>query len=151
MKFVTARERSRSLHIEITPMIDVVFLLIIFFMTTAQFARMTRAELSLPVEPGDQEQAPYVRVDPTQDQPPPVEEDELSELQELRDVGGVEVVEGGEVQHHVGILVLPQQLQQGGQVVRKAGVVLKIDHQNGVGPALDGHGPNSYCLLNSPR
>ena len=35
MKFVTARERSRSLHIEITPMIDVVFLLIIFFMTTA--------------------------------------------------------------------------------------------------------------------
>jgi len=58
MKFVTARERSRTLHIEITPMIDVVFLLIIFFMTTAQFARMTRAELALPVEPGEQEQAP---------------------------------------------------------------------------------------------
>jgi len=58
MRFVTARERSRSLHIEITPMIDVVFLLIIFFMTTAQFARMTRAELALPVEPGEQEGAP---------------------------------------------------------------------------------------------
>ncbi len=58
MRFVTARERSRSLHIEITPMIDVVFLLIIFFMTTAQFARMTRAELALPVEPGEQERAP---------------------------------------------------------------------------------------------
>ena len=58
MKFVTARERSRSLHIEITPMIDVVFLLIIFFMTTAQFARMTRAELALPVEPGEQERTP---------------------------------------------------------------------------------------------
>ena len=58
MKFVTARERNRSLHIEITPMIDVVFLLIIFFMTTAQFARMTRAELALPVEPGEQERAP---------------------------------------------------------------------------------------------
>ena len=58
MKFVTARERNRSLHIEITPMIDVVFLLIIFFMTTAQFARMTRAELALPIEPGEQERAP---------------------------------------------------------------------------------------------
>ena len=58
MKFVTARERNRSLHIEITPMIDVVFLLIIFFMTTAQFARMTRAELALPLEPGEQERAP---------------------------------------------------------------------------------------------
>ncbi len=58
MRFVTARERSRSLHIEITPMIDVVFLLIIFFMTTAQFARITRAELALPVEPGEQERAP---------------------------------------------------------------------------------------------
>ena len=58
MKFVTARERSRTLHIEITPMIDVVFLLIIFFMTTAQFARMTRAELALPVEPGEQDLTP---------------------------------------------------------------------------------------------
>ena len=58
MRFVTARERSRTLHIEITPMIDVVFLLIIFFMTTAQFARMTRAELALPIEPGEQERAP---------------------------------------------------------------------------------------------
>lgn len=34
-------------------MIDVIFLLIIFFMTTAQFAQMTRAELDLPIEPGE--------------------------------------------------------------------------------------------------
>ncbi len=58
MRFVTARERKRTLDIEVTPMIDVVFLLIIFFMTTAQFARMTRAELALPLEPGEQERAP---------------------------------------------------------------------------------------------
>ncbi len=58
MRFVTARERKRTLDIEVTPMIDVVFLLIIFFMTTAQFARMTRAELALPLEPGEQESAP---------------------------------------------------------------------------------------------
>ncbi len=58
MRFVTARERKRTLDIEVTPMIDVVFLLIIFFMTTAQFARMTRADLALPLEPGEQDRAP---------------------------------------------------------------------------------------------
>jgi len=35
-------------------MIDVVFLLIVFFLTTAQFARMTRADVDLPKEPGEQ-------------------------------------------------------------------------------------------------
>lgn len=38
-------------------MIDVVFLLIIFFMATAQFARLTRAEVDLPIEPGEQKQS----------------------------------------------------------------------------------------------
>jgi biopolymer transport protein ExbD len=33
-------------------MIDVVFLLIVFFMTTAQFARMTKAKVDLPDERG---------------------------------------------------------------------------------------------------
>ncbi len=35
-------------------MIDVVFLLIIFFMTTAQVAQLTRTEIDLPLERGDQ-------------------------------------------------------------------------------------------------
>lgn len=35
-------------------MVDVVFLLIIFFMTTAQFVRLTRAEVNLPREKGEQ-------------------------------------------------------------------------------------------------
>lgn len=39
-------------------MIDVVFLLIIFFMTTAQFARLTRADVDLPRERGEQKTAP---------------------------------------------------------------------------------------------
>lgn len=43
------------IEVEITPMIDVVFLLIIFFMTTAQFVQMTRAEVDLPIEKGEQE------------------------------------------------------------------------------------------------
>ena len=38
-------------------MIDVVFLLIIFFMTTARFARLTRAEIDLPIEKGEQHEA----------------------------------------------------------------------------------------------
>jgi biopolymer transport protein ExbD len=46
------------MHVEITPMIDVVFLLIIFFMTTAQFARITRAEIDLPLERGEQLHTP---------------------------------------------------------------------------------------------
>ncbi len=56
MKLVRARKVDRILQVEITPMIDVVFLLIIFFMVAAQFARVTRAELDLPREPGEQEQ-----------------------------------------------------------------------------------------------
>ena len=42
--------------VDMAPMIDVVFLLIIFFMTTAQFARLTRAEIDLPQEKGEQEE-----------------------------------------------------------------------------------------------
>jgi biopolymer transport protein ExbD len=45
---------ERVLPFELTPMIDVVFLLIIFFMTTAKFARDTRADVDLPRESGEQ-------------------------------------------------------------------------------------------------
>jgi biopolymer transport protein ExbD len=54
VKFGWARQRRRSVTVDITPMIDVVFLLIIFFMTTAQYALLTRAELDLPQEKGEQ-------------------------------------------------------------------------------------------------
>ncbi len=50
--------RRHEVTVDITPMIDVVFLLIIFFMTTAQFARMTRADVELPVEKGEQRELP---------------------------------------------------------------------------------------------
>jgi len=55
MRF-SRKRRDKQLLLEITPMVDVVFLLIIFFMTTAQFARITRAEIDLPEERGEQEQ-----------------------------------------------------------------------------------------------
>jgi len=57
MKLLRHSRPDRVLPVEITPMIDVVFLMIIFFMATAQFARMTRAEVDLPVEAGQQERA----------------------------------------------------------------------------------------------
>lgn len=62
MRRVPARHRSHVPDIDITAMIDVVFLLIIFFMTTAQFARMTRADVRLPSEPGEEREA---RPEPT--------------------------------------------------------------------------------------
>ncbi len=57
MRFGRMKHAERTLPVDITPMIDVVFLLIIFFMVTAQFARITRAELNLPQEQGEQDQA----------------------------------------------------------------------------------------------
>lgn len=47
--------RPHILHIELTAMIDVIFLLIIFFMTTAQFVQRSRAEVELPQESGQDE------------------------------------------------------------------------------------------------
>ena len=49
--------RARPRHhrsVEITSLIDVVFLLIIFFMTTARFAEQNRTDLDLPRERGEQ-------------------------------------------------------------------------------------------------
>ena len=54
MNFGRLRQRRHSIVVDITPMIDVVFLLIIFFMTTAQYALLTKTELDLPQEKGEQ-------------------------------------------------------------------------------------------------
>jgi len=57
MRLIRHPHPERVSPIELTPMIDVIFLLIIFFMATAQFAQLTRAELDLPREPGEREPA----------------------------------------------------------------------------------------------
>lgn len=57
MNFSRAASR-RTFSVELTPMIDVVFLLIIFFMTTAKFLSEARAELDLPQQPGEQLDTP---------------------------------------------------------------------------------------------
>ncbi|MDZ4756349.1 MAG: biopolymer transporter ExbD [Phycisphaerae bacterium] len=56
MKFGHA-PRSRLMNLDMTPMIDIVFQLLIFFLTTAQMAQMSRADLDLPPERGEEERS----------------------------------------------------------------------------------------------
>ena len=55
MRLKPDTHRERTLPMDLTPMVDVVFLLIIFFLTTSSLIDVTRAELDLPVEEGEQE------------------------------------------------------------------------------------------------
>ena len=54
MKIHAPSRKERNLLLDMTPMIDIVLLLLIFFLTTAQLARESRAELDLPDERGEQ-------------------------------------------------------------------------------------------------
>ena len=61
MQFKNSRNSNRAVVIDMTPMIDIVFQLLIFFLVTAQMAEQSRATLELPKEKGedseDREQA----------------------------------------------------------------------------------------------
>ena len=46
MKFL--RKKNTELSLEVTPLIDIVFLLLIFFVINSQFEKLTTMELSLP-------------------------------------------------------------------------------------------------------
>ena len=46
MKFL--RKKNTELSLEVTPLIDIVFLLLIFFVLNSQFDKLTTMELSLP-------------------------------------------------------------------------------------------------------
>ncbi len=54
MKVGVRLARERQLPVDMTPMIDIVFQLLIFFLTTAQLAQFSRAEMDLPTEAGEQ-------------------------------------------------------------------------------------------------
>ena len=54
MRFSPHGKRDRRLIVELTSMVDIVFLLIIFFMVTSDFARDARAEVDLPRLQGEQ-------------------------------------------------------------------------------------------------
>jgi biopolymer transport protein ExbD len=50
------RRHANQLAVNMTPMIDVTFLLIIFFVTVNQVSRVNRSEVELPKLPGTQDQ-----------------------------------------------------------------------------------------------
>lgn len=54
MRFSNRGQGGRALILELTSMVDIVFLLVIFFMVTSDFARDARAEVSLPRLDGEQ-------------------------------------------------------------------------------------------------
>lgn len=55
MRFTRDRRREHLWALDMTPMIDIVFQLLIFFLTTAQLARMSRADIELPPLKGEDE------------------------------------------------------------------------------------------------
>jgi biopolymer transport protein ExbD len=55
VKFAAAGRRERLLPLDMTPMIDIVFQLLIFFLTTTQLARTVQEILRLPGESGSPE------------------------------------------------------------------------------------------------
>ena len=56
MNFSPRKRKDRLLPVDMTPMIDIVFQLLIFFLTTAQLAMVSRSDLDLPLEAGEQEE-----------------------------------------------------------------------------------------------
>ena len=54
MRFTARSSRHRLVAPDLTAMVDVVFLLIIFFVTTSSFVRMTRADVELTQSPGEE-------------------------------------------------------------------------------------------------
>jgi biopolymer transport protein ExbD len=56
MHFKSKKTHDGSSLVEMTPMIDIVFLLIIFFMVAAQFAQQARLDLHLPEERGESQE-----------------------------------------------------------------------------------------------
>ncbi len=50
------RQSGHHLIVDLTPMIDVVFQLIIFFMLTSHFGNLRRTEVDLPQQPGEKQQ-----------------------------------------------------------------------------------------------
>src|SRR5688572_4717668 len=48
------KHRDRQLLLDMTPMIDIVFQLLIFFLVTAQMVKHSRADMELPKERGEQ-------------------------------------------------------------------------------------------------
>ncbi len=53
MRIRPPANRDRLLALDLTPMCDMVFLMLIFFLTTSSLTQLSRAQLELPQEPGE--------------------------------------------------------------------------------------------------
>jgi biopolymer transport protein ExbD len=58
MQYKRSKSQDSAGIVEMTPMIDIVFLLIIFFMVASQFAQQSILDLNLPEEKGEQDTNP---------------------------------------------------------------------------------------------
>ncbi len=54
MRFAPRNSSSRAAVVDMTPLIDIVFQLLIFFLVTGQAAQQARTEMALPKEPGQE-------------------------------------------------------------------------------------------------
>ena len=57
---LSKRRRTTRPEVDMTPMIDIVFLLIIFFMTVTQVSKINKEQLDLPKLKGSEDQQPTV-------------------------------------------------------------------------------------------
>ena len=85
MRFSNRGQGDRAMILELTSMVDIVFLLVIFFMVTSDFARDARAEVSLPRLDGEQmegmeEAGLYINLDATFFSPRPSRQSRLRNL-----------------------------------------------------------------------
>ena len=93
--------RKSRLKLDMTPMIDVVLQLIIFFMYTSTFSEMVRSPVQLPEEPGEQSEmfnTDAIVVDVRADGTMLVQGVVLT-LEEIRKIVGGELIRGGEGAH----------------------------------------------------
>lgn len=85
---LSKHKRQTTPDMNMTPMIDVVFLLIIFFMTVSQVSKINQERLDLPTAAGNEEQQPaMVTINVTQQERIIVSGNELTPTQLLTYIG----------------------------------------------------------------
>jgi biopolymer transport protein ExbD len=115
---LTKRRRTTSARINMTPMIDIVFLLIIFFMTVSQVSEVNRERLELAQQQGSQDQNPGMLT--------------------INFNADGEIVVGGSVYDLTGVIALvAEELTRLGDDPTRLTVVLRIDRRGTSGVVND--------------